>query len=318
MVAFNKLFGIDFRRDEMKVDKLPIYLTARRTFHKLSYSDIAFILIDVSEAEKFGAVALEKQMKLISEKYGMPVAFHFQFMTKQQRNILVNKNIPFISESEQLYLPFLGMSLHNRFIQPKEINTKKMMPVTQMLFLYLLYYSDGNPILKKDAAEVIGVTRTSITRASDQLAAMGLISQEMHGKECRMISSDKGMKLFKMGRPYLINPIQQTIITVFDDQYNKLPLSGESALAKQTTLNSPSIPIRAIHKTEIDPRTISSIDTRWSNEDNVVKLELWKYDPSYFAKNEIVDPVSLAMSLEDNVDERVEGAIEEYLEEYQW
>ena len=41
-------------------------------------------------------------------------------------------------------------------------------------------------------------------------------------------------------------------------------------------------------------------------------------DPARFMKDGLVDPVSLAMSFEGNADERIEGAIEEYLEDYSW
>ena len=37
-----------------------------------------------------------------------------------------------------------------------------------------------------------------------------------------------------------------------------------------------------------------------------------------FAKNGVVDPISLALCFEDNADERIEASIEEYLEDYQW
>lgn len=87
---------------------LPIYLTARRSFHKLSNSGVDFILIGISEKEKFGAVAYEKQASLITEKYGMPVAFGFANVKRSQRDSLVERNIAFISDSGQLYLPFLA------------------------------------------------------------------------------------------------------------------------------------------------------------------------------------------------------------------
>ena len=53
-------------------------------------------------------------------------------------------------------------------------------------------------------------------------------------------------------------------------------------------------------------------------EEKVIQLELWKYDPNLFAKDGIVDPVSLSMCFEENADERIEGSLEDYLEEYEW
>ena len=51
--------------------------------------------------------------------------------------------------------------------------------------------------MKKDAAAAIGVTRTSITRASEQLVAMGLISQEIQGKEYYMRTEMSDFALYK-------------------------------------------------------------------------------------------------------------------------
>lgn len=131
MKECKKILGVEFSVEEMQVRDLPIYLTARRSFHKLSNSGVDFILIGVSEKEKFGSVAYEKQASLISEKYGMPVAFGCANVNRSQRDSLVERNIAFISDSGQLYLPFLGMALSDRFRQTKEIKREKMMPVTQ-------------------------------------------------------------------------------------------------------------------------------------------------------------------------------------------
>ena len=318
MNDYKRLFGVDFLVKEINAKDLPVYISARRSFFVLSFSGLEFLLVKVAEKEKFGVVAFEKQAKLLSENYNMPVAFGLQNISRAQRDSMIERNVPFISDSGQLYLPFLGMALMDRFVQPKKINKEKMMPLTQALFLYLLYHSQGNPILKKDAADAIGVTRTSITRASEQLSAMGLISQEMHGKECRMVPNGKGMMLFDKAKPYLINPIQKTISTAAENGQAVYPFSGESALARKTMLNDPTTPVRAVYKADVDLISLGEVDTRWNPDADVVLLELWKYDPRLFEKNGVVDPVSLAMCLEDNLDERIEGALEEYLKGYQW
>ena len=315
---YKKLFGLVFNKIEINAKDLPVYITTRRSLFRMSYHEFEFILVKVSEKEKFGVVALEKQAKIISEKYGIPVAFEFNNVTRPQRDSLLERNIPFISESGQLYLPFLGMALSDSFVRNKEIQTDKMMPVTQALFLYLLYFGKNNPILKKDAAEALGVAKTSITRGSDQLDAMGLIEQESCGKECRMHTSGNGRELFEKAKPYLINPIQHTVTTEIDNSFLSFPLSGESALSKKTMLNEPKIPVRAVYKGRKDIKNLQDIDVRWNTDKNVIHLELWKYDPTLYENNGVVDPVSLYMCFENNVDERIEGAIKDYLEDYQW
>lgn len=315
---YKKLFGVEFSEKKMTVKDLPIYLSANRSFKMLSYSGFEFILVRISSDEKFGVVAFDKQIKQISSKYGKPVALSFDNISRSQRDSLIGKNIPFISDSGQLYLPFLGMILSNRFYQDKNIVIEKMMPATQALFLYMLYKSNGEPVMKKDAADYIGITRTSITRASDQLAAMGLISQKKSGRENYMTASEQGIEYYEKARPYLITPLQKTIVTAQDNEYDSLFLSGESALAKHSMLNEPPIPARAVYKSMVDADKIPEEDIRWNEKGKAVNLELWKYDPSLFSSEGTVDPVSLAMCYQDNEDERIENAIEEYLEGYKW
>ena len=152
-LEYRKLFGLDFDAEKLEVKGLPIYLTARRSFQKLSRGGREFVLVRFSDEEKYGVAALQKQADLLSERFGMPVAFGFKSISRVQRNSLIDWNIPFISDTGQLYLPFLGMALSERFVQPKKIRTEKMMPVTQSLFLYMLYRDKSRPVMKKDAAE---------------------------------------------------------------------------------------------------------------------------------------------------------------------
>ena len=315
---YMNLFGLNFQVEEFKTKGLPIYLTSGRSFFKLSYGDSRFLLVSLSENERFGVLAFEKQEILLSEKYGLPVAFEFQNITRQQRDSLISKNIAYISNSGQLYLPFLGIALSNKFKKSKEVKTEKMMPVTQALFLYMLYKSEGKPVMKKDAADYLGVTRTSITRASDQLDAIGLISQKNIGKEYLMTANGSGVQLYEKAKPFLINPIQSIITTSGYKGYENNLLSGESALAKCTMLNDPKIPSRAVYKAHVDQKQFPRIDIRWEPDVEAVNLELWKYDPTLFSDNGIVDPVSLSMCFGENVDERIEGSIEDYLEEKRW
>ena len=313
-----ELFGLKFRVEEIIIDNLPLYLTARRTFYRLSYQDINALLVKVSPNEKFGAAALEKQTVVFSEKFNMPTAVWFENVTKVQRDSLTSRNIPFISGDEQIYLPFLGVALGNRFRQYKIVNTNKMMPATQALFLYMLYKSNGKPVSKMNAAETVGITKTSVTRASRQLEAMNLIREEVRGKEHYMITNGMGLQLYEKAKPHLINPIQKIITIHNTGEYDKCPLTGESALAKATMLNEPTIISRAIDKSVISLENITEIDIRWTQDQSLLNLELWKYNPALFMKNGVVDPISLSLTFENNADERIEEAIEEYLEKYEW
>ena len=315
---YQNLFGLRFFAREVKPAGLPIYLTAGRTFLRMSYYDISFLLVCIPPDEQFGVVSLEKQLVLLSSRWKSKVAFRFETLSKAQRDSLIERNIPFISDTGQIYLPFLGVSLTNRFPRIKRAYSEKMMPITQCLFLYLLYNQKANPIIKTEAARRLEVSPMSITRACDQLAAMGLVCQMSRGKEHYVSITGNGVPMYERAKPFLINPIQKTIVTLANEEIQSFVLSGESALAKKTMLIDPKLPSRAVSKTWGANRYIPELDVRWSPEANAVQLELWKYDPALFAKDGVVDPISLALCFEENADERIEQAIEDYLGGYAW
>jgi len=51
-----------------------------------------------------------------------------------------------------------------------------------------------------------------------------------------------------------------------------------------------------------------------SSEGALIELEIWQYNPNLFAKDGIVDPFSLYLSLEKVKDERVEAALAHMME----
>ena len=86
-----------------------------------------------------------------------------------------------------------------------------------------------------------------------------------------------------------------------------------------TMINPPKGEIRATHKKElykyndnivIDNARIADIKT--------TKLQIWGYDPKLVSKDKIVDIVSLALSLDNIKDERVEKAIEDMMKDKKW
>ena len=163
----------------------------------------------------------------------------------------------------------------------------------------------------------LGLTRTSITRASEQLKALGLITEAPYWKEIRMTACTEGKEFYDAGEPYLINPVQKRI-TIKADEGLKWFYAGESALGKRTMLNEPEIPTVAIDKKQLSKASLIELDEKWETEKNLLHVEVWKYDPALFAEDRVVDPVSMAVSLKDCVDERVQGELEEFMEAYQW
>lgn len=312
-------FGIQAKEEKYEATKgLPLYLVAGRNLQEIEMGGMKFLLVHIMEDEKYGVAALKKQMTKYNEATKLDVAFSFSEMTRVQRSALLKANIPFIALPEQVYLPFLGMVFSNRFRKKNQVKIDKMMPVTQQAFLYLLYHTADSKVTKSTIAEALGVTKTSITRATEQLLQMQLITQEKKGKEIRIHCSQSKKAIFELAAPFLINPVQKEIYVDYGAIPHNLLKAGETALGEQTMLNPPEIPEYAIYKGSELVVGIEEVEEQWERDRNVARLQLWKYDPRLFSVDEYVDPVSLICSLKDNTDERVEIQIEELKEKLKW
>ena len=313
----SNMLGINVKSEKIeKLPSLPVYLAVRE-IEWISGDDFQFVLIHISGDDSFRISALKKQYVKYREAFHCQAAFDFPCMTKQQRTALIREKIPFISLPEQIYLPFLGIVLSESFPKPKIIDKDKMMPATQQLFLYLLYQKKNISVSKSDVAEAMGLTRTSITRASEQLLAMDLIIEEKKGKSIQMKKKFEGREYYEKARPYLINPVQKKITVREKELKEKYLYAGESALSFCSMLNPPRKPVRAVYKGNDEIKELREVDERWETE-TVIQLELWKYDPFLFSETDVVDPVSLICSLMEEEDERVEMCLQECLEGLKW
>ena len=310
-------FGMNCHIELFKLKGLPLYMTSGRKFFKATMGEVSFMIIELFGKDKFGVTALKKQLAQYVDNTGLNSAYLFENVTRTQRNSLIANEIPFVALPDQIYLPFLGVVLNNSFKKKTVVTADKMTPATQCLFLYMLYRGGEDYTIKKRAADDLGLTKTSITRASVQLKKLNLIHEEYAGKEIRMIAKAKGYEFFELAKDYLINPVQKVI---HSELYSKtgIYIAGETMLSRHSMLSEPKERTYAVYKGDAVAGELKDIDIRWQEDIQTFRIELWKYNPAIFAANGEVDPVSLAMSLSDNTDERVEGELKTYLEGYKW
>ena len=162
------------------------------------------------------------------------------------------------------------------------------------------------------------MTQMSVSRASEQLLAMSLITQESFGKAVQMQAVATGKELYMLAEDYLINPVQRALTVEKSDLLSNYPVAGETALSLHSMLSQPAIPVVAIGKGDSVLSSLAPVDEQWDVGRNVTRVEVWKYDPAIFSAEQTVDPVSLAASLKGSSDERIQGELEDYLEGLKW
>ena len=292
---------------------LPIFMTMRDIMMVEIYG-VNFAIIDVVKEMELSVAAMKKQKAKYEEALQCPVAYEVALNSVSMRNALVKSGVPFVDLPGNVFLPFMGIVLQDVY-RKQFVKADKMMPATQMVFLELLYMDDEESVLKSEVANKLNLTKTSITRATAQLEEMGLILQAKSGTEIAIRRNYTRKEYYENAKGYLINPVQKVITIMRYEATFESFSADETALSQESELNPPRIEERAIYKGEEVVDQLEIVDARSEDPDDCLKVQLWKYNPSYFAREGCVDPVSLACTFNGNKDERIEMSVEELLEE---
>lgn len=307
-------FGCEVKVTECKNTlALPIFMTMR-DIKLVEFYGISFALINIKKEPELTITAVKKQQKKYEEALQCPIAYEVALNSVSMRNALVKNGVPFVDLPGNVFLPFMGVVLQDMY-RKQLVKADKMMPATQMVFLELLYMEDDDSALKGKVAKKLNLTKTSITRATAQLEEMGLIQQVKSGTEISIKRNLSRKEYYEKAKAYLINPVQKVItIMRYDATFESLS-AGESALSQVSELNPPRIEECAIYKGEEVIDQLETVDARYEDLSACLNVQLWKYNPFYFAREGRVDPVSLVCTFKGSEDERIEMSIEELLGE---
>ena len=84
-------------------------------------------------------------------------------------------------------------------------------------------------------------------------------------------------------------------------------------------LATPDRPVFVMHAANKLTQSISKECIEYPKVgDGTCEIELWSYDPQFFATGNSVDVLSLYLSLKDEDDERVQQALSDMMEKMEW
>ena len=187
---------------------------------------------------------------------------------------VADRPVVLVLDGKQIYLPFMAAYLQERCDAEKS-DREEILPSAQMLLLYFIY-EGAKELSTSQAAKDLDLTPTSISRASKQLEEMGTLQSRKIGVQKILFSENSPKELFYKAEKVLLNPVwcyASERISQWNDCMTK--------------------------------------DLQDSNSQ--VAVEMWRYDPRKLSKKKMVDELSLALSLREDADERVEEAVEEML-----
>ena len=272
-------------------------------------------------AEPKGKVATPRCLSVtannLTSLLQLPIVFLLPACPAYERQRLIDKDVYFVVSEKYVHLPML---LANERVR-KTKQAKTLTPVAQYLLLYHLQIGSIEGMAARDIEDKIPYSYASITLGLTCLEDLGLCKKVTEGSKRKVIHFDmKGMNLWEQAQPFLVNPVEERIYCddlLSDDSF---PECGINALAHYTRLNPD--PERTIMMSVKQLRNFKSSEAlvRPNEFDGNIIIEAWKYPPvtATGVKAEWVDKLSLAISLREDEDPRVEGEVERLINETEW
>ena len=207
-------------------------------------------------------------------------------------------------------MPFMAVYLQERS-DAEKIDKKELLPASQVVLLYFIYHGSGKQIMSRAVTD-LKLTSTSVSRAVRQLEELGLLRTEKDGVQKVLYSELSPEGLFKKAHDNFQNPVKRIVYIPLEQIQDRLLKSGYTALAGYSMLNEPNV---VCYAADSISRWDSVAIKKLQNGQTQAAVELWRYDPKKLAGTDTVDPLSLALALENDADERVEEAVEEMLDQ---
>ena len=251
---------------------------------------------------------LKKHIVQIQKIENLPVVFVLKQISEFRRKAFIENKFPFIVDGKISYLPFIGTYMVHGQDQDEKLLTK-FMPSAQLVFFCYLYSLQSElPLVK--LSEKLPFSAMTMTRAVKQLVEGNLFQTYKDGVKVILKGANTCQPLYEQAMSFLKSPVKFTGYLERDELTEEFMLAGMSALAEYSMLNPEQCNTYAIKSGSIDQRKLQQ---EFIDEGKQVRIEVWRYDPHILGKNDIVDPLSLAVSLHEVSDERVEQAVDEML-----
>jgi len=298
---------------------LPHFLYNNYVLKELEINSRCYLGLFLRGEEDISPVTLEKHLRQLPLSQFAGYCLVADRLTTYVRKQLINKRIPFVVPGNQLYWPVLGMAIASRAANRRPANVELVSPATQVVIIYGLLAEVGEGVTPKNLGEQLGYTAMTMSRALDEIEALQLGTVTKAGRE-RLLSFPQGKKsLWQQAKDRMRNPVRETARLWAKQLPERFQLlAGESALAACTMLGQPKTPVYAVGREGWKAIQKKKPEQLPVEEPGSCVVQIWRYDPTLFARQNRVDPFSLALSLQGIYDERVQIAMDEMMEELTW
>lgn len=298
----------------VNTNTLPVFLIDSYEFYKFAIFKRSCVLMIPKEGYALTPGLIDKHYKQVQKNCNDFIIYVQSNLSSYDRKRLVEHDIPFIIPRNQMYLPHLGIDFREHFRKLHEEKRPFFSPATQAIVIYALVRQTEEKLTSTLLVEKLTYSLMTVNRAFAELkmAEIGEFCQE--GKERWWTFSNK-RTLWDQAHSFLRSPVKKHVW--LKKRFPKIA-AGLTALSQISSLAPPVLEVYAISYRQWEIWKNRGVKELPSKDDAEIELEIWQYDPILFARDNIVDPFSLYLSLNENQDERIESALEEMMEKIIW
>ena len=122
-----------------------------------------------------------------------------------------------------------------------------------------------------------------------------------------------GKALWEAAQPFLKNPARHEVCVFREEVPPGSAVAGETFVSRRSDLAEGAILTRAAPSSAL--RGLKALDPSWVEDSSgMIYLQGWIYDPAILGKRGEADPLSVALTLRDVEDERLQAAVFQMLE----
>ena len=299
-------------------DRLPHFIKEIYGFAETKLLGIPFLLaVDTNPAEQSPAT-LRKHMDLLRTKQNAEVIYVRANVTAYNRQRLIEHKVPFIVPGNQMYLPMLAIDLREHFRRLRS-ETPTLSPSTQAVVIHALLRGIEQVFIPLKMAARLGYSAMTMTRAFDELEATNLGEVTVRGRARCLRFMGNRQEIWTKAQPLLRSPVSKRLFIQHAKDKAGGIRAGLTALAEYSMLAPTAYITYALSREDwklLRQRRKAVVVP--VQEPDAQEIEVWSYPPALFAERDVVDPLSLYLSLRDNQDERIESALEEMIGKLEW
>ena len=297
----NETLGLKIEYGEWLPDaNLPLFLSRSASYARCVFEGIAFVAAKMENEDGL------PDIKRVHNQLG-----RYTDLDARQRKALVVQGVPFVVPGVQAFLPFLAFAATSR--EPRRYRRGgRLSSRAQAAFVTLVAHPEVESAA--ELREVAGLTPSDASRALAELDEQGLVVRSKSGRSMLLERERDSGKLLRAAKPLLSSPVSGILHVERNAALNALPDAGETALAVRSMLAVPPIRRKAVSRKRLKDLSFSEVLIGEIDDNDTIELQVWTYEPLVTGGKDI-DDVSLALSLADSGDERVEKELNSLFDE---